>query len=169
MILRWLTPSWYVAAVHEVNLDHLHARGVRGLIIDLDNTLVPSDASEPTSPIRAWVVELRGRGFRACIVSNNFATRTRAIGQLLQLPVVARAAKPGPWAFRRAMTLMGTGPAETALIGDQLFTDILGGNLLGMQTVLVDPLSINEFPTTRLVRRVEGLFRRRILRHVGEP
>ncbi len=166
MILRWITPSWYVGAIHEVDLDRLHARGVRGIIVDLDNTLLAPGANEPTAPVRTWVALLHARGFQACIVSNNFAARTRTIGHQLQLPVVASAIKPAPWAFRRALAMMGTNPTETVLIGDQLFTDVLGGNLLGMRTILVDPLSSAEFPTTRLVRVAEWLVRRRILRHV---
>src|SRR3989442_557906 len=71
--------------------------------------------------------------------------------------------KPIPWAFRRAMTIMGIPARQTALIGDQLFTDILGGNLVGMYTILVDPLSSQEFPTTKLVRRLERLVRARVI------
>ncbi len=164
MILGWLTPSWYVSAIQEVNLERLSTQGVRGVIFDLDNTLVPADAAEPLPPVRAWIARLHAMGFRSCIVSNNFATRTKAIGQILQVPVVTSAVKPAPWAFRRAMRVMGTQPSQTALIGDQVFTDVLGGNLLGIRTILVDPISPREFPTTRLVRLAERLVRSRIVR-----
>ncbi|MGH2425704.1 MAG: YqeG family HAD IIIA-type phosphatase, partial [bacterium] len=103
---------------------------------------------------------------QACIVSNNFAGRVRTLAEHLHVPVVIGAVKPTPWAFRKAMKVMGTTPRETALVGDQLFTDILGGNLLGLRTILVDPLSAREFPTTMLVRRIERLVRRRVLQHV---
>ncbi len=167
MILGWVTPSWYVSAIQEVSLERLHTQGVRGVIVDLDNTLVPADAAEPLPPVRAWITRLHAMGFQSCIVSNNTAARTEAIGQILEMPVVTRAVKPAPWAFRRAMRLMGTRPSETALIGDQLFTDVLGGNLLGIRTILVDPISSREFPTTRLVRLAERLVRRHIVRRVG--
>lgn len=101
---------------------------------------------------------------RSCIVSNNFSLRVRRIGALLGIPVVGWALKPVPIGFWRAMAIMGTDRATTALVGDQLFTDVLGGNLLGLRTILVDPLSPHEFPTTRLVRRIEGLIRARIMR-----
>ncbi len=166
MILRWLTPYRYVPSVPELDFAPLYAEGIRGMIFDLDNTIVASDASEPAAEVRFWITRLRAAGFRACIVSNNFTARTRGIGQMLQLPIVAAAVKPAPWAFRRAMAIMGTVPSQTALVGDQLFTDVLGGNLLGVRTILVDPLSPNEFPTTRLVRMVERIFRRRILARV---
>jgi len=102
-------------------------------------------------------------GVRMCIVSNNFSSRTQAIGRALNVPVVAAAVKPIPWGFRRAMALMGTQAQSTALIGDQVFTDILGGNLLGVRTILVEPLSTQEFPTTRLIRRLERLVRARVV------
>jgi hypothetical protein len=67
------------------------------------------------------------------------------------------------------MAIMGTRPATTALVGDQLFTDVLGGNLLGMYTILVEPLSPDEFPTTKLVRRLERLVRSRVVKRVSGP
>ncbi len=166
MIFAALTPSWYVPAIQDVDLQRLRAHGIRAIIMDLDNTLVPSDTAQPPPQVRVWVARLHAMGFGSCIVSNNFPTRTKAMGEILQIAVVTGAVKPGPWGFRRAMRLLGTGPAQTALIGDQLFTDVLGGNLLGMRTILVDPLSPNEFPTTRLVRRVESVIRNRIIRRV---
>jgi len=167
MIVRGLTPSWYVHAIEDVNLERLFAAGIRGIIVDLDNTLVAPDAATPLPPVRVWIARLHAMGFYSCIVSNNFAARTRAIGQFLQVSVVTTAIKPAPWAFRRAMRLMGTSPPQTALIGDQLFTDVLGGNLLGIRTILVDPISPNEFPTTRVVRMAERLIRGYIVREVA--
>lgn len=112
---------------------------------------------------------LGAAGLAGCIVSNNFSLRVRQVGTLLGVPVVGWALKPVPLGFWRAMAIMGTRPATTALIGDQLFTDVLGGNLLGMYTILVEPLSQDEFPTTRLVRRIERLIRTRVVRRVSGP
>jgi predicted HAD superfamily phosphohydrolase YqeG len=85
---------------------------------------------------------------------------------VLGVPVVGWALKPVPLGLWRAMAIMGTRRVTTALVGDQLFTDILGGNLLGIYTILVEPLSTDEFPTTRLVRRIERLIRARIVQRV---
>lgn len=166
MILKWLTPHWYAPSLADLEVRDLEAAGIRGVILDLDNTLVAWEAAGPTTEVRAWMERLRGAQIRVCIVSNNFRGRSRRIASDLGVPVVAWAVKPIPWAFRRAMTIMGTAPAQTALVGDQLFTDMLGGNLLGVRTILVDPLSMREFPTTRLVRAVERLFRSRVLRNM---
>lgn len=166
MILRWLTPSWYVPAIQDVDLDRLRALGVAGIIVDVDNTLVPADGVMPSQAVKTWVAQLHAMGFHICIVSNNFAPRSNAIGRILQIPVVRGVIKPTPWVFHQAMRLMGTRPSQTAFIGDQLFTDVLGGNLVGMRTILVDPLSPREFPTTRLVRMVERIVRRRVVNRV---
>jgi HAD superfamily phosphatase (TIGR01668 family) len=167
VILKWLTPTYAAASLLALDPTELATGGIRAVILDLDNTVVAWNASVPTEAVRQWVSRARTAGLRACIVSNNFSRRAQVIGDLLGVPVVAGAVKPIPWAFRRAMAILGTLPGQTALIGDQLFTDILGGNLLGVQTILVEPLSVHEFPTTRLVRRVERLIRPRILKQVA--
>lgn len=162
MIGRWLTPSRQVAAVTDLDPQALRAAGVRGVILDLDNTLIAWGAGAPSAEVLAWVSGLAAHALVACILSNGFSARVAKAGALLGVPVVATAGKPGPWGFRRAMAVMGTAPRETALVGDQLFTDVLGGNLLGLYTVLVEPLSTREFVTTRVVRRIERFFRRRL-------
>ena len=163
MILRWLTPACHATSIVAVDPERLTRDGIRGVILDLDNTVVAWNAPAPTEAVRQWVDRLRQAGLKACIVSNNFRGRPRAIGKTLGIPVVLGAVKPIPWAFRRAMTIMGIPARQTALIGDQVFTDILGGNLVGMYTILVDPLSSQEFPTTKLVRRLERLVRARVI------
>ncbi len=142
----------------------LSSAGIRGVILDFDNTVLPWGTEAPPPEIERWVRALRGAGLRACIVSNNFSARVRRVGAVLRVPVVGWAVKPIPVGLWRAMAIMGTRRSTTALIGDQLFTDVLGGNLLGLYTILVEPLSSDEFATTRLVRRLERLIRGRIVR-----
>ena len=165
-MLRFLVPYRYARKIEEIDPAALRADGIRGVVLDLDNTIVAWHAREPSGEVQQWVSDLAASGIRACIVSNNFTGRARAVAQRLGLPVVAAAVKPTPWAFRKAMRVMGTASGETALVGDQLFTDVLGGNLLGLKTILVEPLSPKEFPTTMLVRRIERLIRRRVLARV---
>jgi len=162
-MLRWVTPDRAVPAVTDVDVDELVASGIRGIILDLDNTIVAWDAAAPTPGVAAWVGRLRAAGVSGCIVSNNLSGRARAIATDLGVFFVIGAVKPAPWALRRAMRLMGTSPRTTALIGDQLFTDVLGGNLVGLHTILVEPLSRREFPTTKIVRALERTIRARVL------
>lgn len=166
-LLRWLVPYRYARAIEDVDPRALRADGIRGVILDLDNTIVPWNGVQPTPAVQRWIADLIDAGVQACIVSNNFTGRVRAVAERLSIPLVTGAIKPTPWAFRKAMRVMGTTPGETALVGDQLFTDVLGGNLVGLKTILVDPLSPRDFPTTMLVRRIERLIRRRVLKRVS--
>jgi hypothetical protein len=158
----WLRPTVLAERVWEVELEALWARGVRGLILDLDNTLVDWNAEQLRPPVRAWVEEAKRRGFRECLVSNAFfGKRVKRVAKELGIESVVRAGKPFPGAFRRGMALLGTDAGSTCAIGDQVFTDLLGANRLGLVTVLLTPLSPRESWHTRLIRRVERPLRRR--------
>ena len=139
------------------------------MILDVDNTLVPWGETEMAPATRSWLEGLRASGFRICLVSNNRRREVESLAEELGFPVILGAAKPMRRAFVRAMGLLGTGPSETAVIGDQIFTDILGGNLAGAYTVLVNPLSRREFFTTRVSRQVERLVLWRLRRRGPGP
>jgi len=161
-VLRLLAPDQCRRSLHEVDLDDLARRGIRGLILDLDNTMAEYGQAAIPPATRAWIQTAKERGFRVCITSNARPGRVKAFAEALDVPGIPYAVKPVRRAFRRALKILGTTPQETAVIGDQLFTDVLGGNRMGMYTVLVNPLSAVELGTTRLVRRLE----RRVLRHL---
>ncbi len=163
-LARLVCPRLYHRSVRDVDLRALKARGIDGLIVDVDNTLVEWNRHEPTDAIRSWFDSVRSAGLRCCIVSNSRRReRIAAFACFLGVPYVVPAHKPSPTPFRLAMNLIGTGPANTAVIGDQVFTDVLGGNLLGLYTILVSPVGAREFVGTRLVRRVE----RAVLGYLG--
>lgn len=158
----WLRPTVLAERVWEVDLASLWARGVRGLILDLDNTLVDWNAQELRPQVREWVEEAKRQGFRVCLVSNAFfGKRVRRVAGELGIESVVRAGKPFPGAFRKGMALLGTEAASTCAVGDQVFTDLLGANRLGLVTVLLTPLSPRESLHTRLIRLVERPLRNR--------
>lgn len=161
-------PHLAVRRVSEIPLELLVDRGIRGVLFDLDNTLVPYGSSRVPEDVAWWLEEFRRRGLRAALVSNTLPGRARTIAGRLGWPAVRGWPKPNLYRLRRAMELLGTTPATTAAVGDQLFTDVLPANLLGLFTVLVEPLQRREFLTTRLVRWLEHLAGRpRILRELG--
>ena len=96
-----------------------------------------------------------GRGFSACLVSNNWHDRVVGVAEELGFAIVPKALKPLPFALRKAMRLMGSNAASSAIVGDQLFTDVLGGKLTGITTVLVAPMSASDLPHTLLLRKLE--------------
>ncbi len=157
-----LRPNLYRDSVFDVPLDTLRSVGITGLVLDLDNTLIPRKSREIPDDLRAWLAGLTELGLRAVIVSNNFERRVGAVAAEVGLPLVARAGKPRARAFEQGMALLGTRPEDTAVIGDQLFTDVFGGNRLGLFTVLVVPLSDRELPHTRVLRQLERVVLRRL-------
>ncbi len=139
----------------EIEPSFLTERGIRGLILDLDNTLVEWNTKFYGQGVRNWLQQARKEGLELCILSNSTAKRVRNITNELNIPGLGRAGKPWGRSFRKAMEVLGTAPSQTAVLGDQLLTDVYGGNRLGIFTVLLIPLSQKELPTTRCVRKIE--------------
>ena len=150
-----LHPDAYFIDVQAIDLGDLRRDGVEGLLLDLDNTLLPRDTNTVPDQLRSWVDRVRESGMRVCLISNNWHERVKSVADELGFELVSKALKPLPFAFRRAARLLGTRPDRTAVVGDQIFTDILGGNLVGAHTILVKPLSDTDLPHTLLLRRVE--------------
>lgn len=153
--LELLRPRRYHESLVAIDVDELVAEGLTGLIVDLDNTMVPRRESRVSEQLEAWLGRARDAGLSVCIVSNNFKNRVAEVARRLDLPLVARAAKPRRKAFEMGMECLGTDRSSTAVIGDQLFTDVLGGNRMGLYTILVIPLPGPELPHTAILRRIE--------------
>ncbi|MDK2889287.1 MAG: putative phosphatase [Thermoanaerobacter sp.] len=152
-MLKLLYPRLYVADLFEIDLVKLKDAGICAILLDLDNTIVPRDQNCFSDKVREWIGQAREQGFKLCIVSNNSPGRVRALAASLDVPAVCRAVKPARRPFIQAMKLLGVAPGQTAVIGDQIFTDVLGGNRLGLYTILVPPLPGPEFWGTRLFNR----------------
>ena len=152
-MLKNLYPRMYVPSILEVKPDLLKSLGLKGVIFDLDNTIVRRDSLKAPPEVLKLILEMREEGLKMGIVSNNSRKRVGAIAAEMDMPAVHRAVKPLVGPFRRALKLLGTSPGETALVGDQIFTDILGGNLAGMYTILVVPMKGKDFWGTRLINR----------------
>lgn len=153
-----LLPSHRVRAVFDLSPDLLRAWGVEALMLDLDNTLLAWDESDPPPEVGRWLAVMRHSGIPACLVSNSLSRRSREAASLLGLPIAAGRFKPSADKLRKALLILGTPPERTAMVGDQLFTDILAGNRLGVPTILTSPLSPREPLRIHMVRALERLF-----------
>ena len=160
-MMRLLLPKERVTRIGEITPDWLAARELRGVIADLDNTLVPYGvAPPPPAELAEWRQALDRAGVPLALVSNAKPGRTRQWAEALGVPGWGLAGKPVPLSLRLTIKKMGLLPAEVAIVGDQLFTDVLGANLAGGYSVLVEPIEPKKgLPHTRWVRRIE----RRIL------
>jgi len=158
-----LKPDAHVTSVTVLTPAWLAERGVRALLVDLDNTLAPWRSRDPAPEVRAWVRSLQSAGVGVCVLSNSRVPRRVAyVAADLGLPHVAWAGKPRRSGFRRALSALGVArPSEAAVVGDQLLTDVVGGNRIGAVTVLVRPVSPREFIGTRCIRPLEQWILRR--------
>ncbi|MBI3998304.1 MAG: YqeG family HAD IIIA-type phosphatase [Armatimonadetes bacterium] len=152
---RLVAPRHRAAGAYRLSPSVLGAWGIEALMLDLDNTLVAWNETIPPPQVRAWVEDLHQARIPACVVSNNLTYRVRAVAELLALPFAHGRFKPSAAKLRRALAVMGTAPERTAMVGDQLFTDVLAGNRLGVPTVLVAPLDPHESFRIRMVRALE--------------
>jgi len=158
-------PNVSVHSVYEIDLDQLWKEGFRGIITDLDNTLVGAKVAEATPELIQWLDTVQQKGFRVVIVSNNYHSRVSAFANPLQIPFIHSAKKPTAVPFRKALNVLGTSAAETVVIGDQLMTDVLGGNRFGLHTILVKPVALHEEGiATKLINRPLERIAKRLLR-----
>jgi HAD superfamily phosphatase (TIGR01668 family) len=161
-MLSIITPHLQLASVLELDLARLHRLGLDGLLLDLDCTLKDYHAPEISVPVRTWVKTLSAAGIRLCLLSNGKARRVATFAEQLGIPFVAKAFKPLPFGCRAALKMLNLPRARTAVVGDQLFADVLAGRLAGLSTILVRPTSPREPWFTRLKRPLE----RRLLRRM---
>ena len=130
---------------------------MRGVLVDLDDTLIASNAEELSIEAGAWIAELRAAGVHVVILSNGERGRVARLRDHLGVPAFALAGKPFSFAFRKGLAALGTPREASAMVGDQLFTDVLGANCAGITSILVRPLSPGKLPHTRVARRLERL------------
>ncbi|MGZ9584964.1 YqeG family HAD IIIA-type phosphatase [Paenibacillus marinisediminis] len=155
-MFKGFIPRLRVSTVYDINLAELKANGVKGIITDLDNTLVGAKDPLATPQLEAWIEEVKRQGFKLVIVSNNNLIRVSTFAAPLDIQFVFAARKPSQKPFQKAMDIMGLKSEETAVIGDQLMTDVLGGNRMKLYTILVQPIALqDEGWTTRINRRLE--------------
>lgn len=148
-------PLYRFHRVENISPEFLRAHGIKGILLDVDNTLSPHNAPDPEPPVMAWLADLAANDIEAVIVSNNSKPRVEPFAGKLGLRFISRAAKPLPNGFNRAQKMMNLKRSELAVVGDQLFTDMTGGNLAGIMTLLVDPIQLEDNPFFKLKRKLE--------------
>ena len=149
-------PDQYVASTYVIDFEKLYEEGVRGLIFDIDNTLVPHGAPADERA-KALFARLKAIGFRCCLISNNQKPRVEMFNKDIQVDYVYNAHKPSTRNYLRAMEIMGTDRRSSVFIGDQLFTDVWGANKAGIMSILVKPIDKHEEIQIILKRRLEWI------------
>ncbi|MDI9590311.1 MAG: YqeG family HAD IIIA-type phosphatase [Acidobacteriota bacterium] len=152
------TATRYVASIEMIEIEWLRAQGIRCVLLDRDNTCVPRDAEVAPPAVLDWIERVHRAGISTCIVSNNFHSRqVERSARELGCDVVHHAMKPAPIAVTKALRKMGVTADEAILIGDQVYTDVVAGNLAGVRTVLVRPQSTADLWYTNIMRKGERM------------
>jgi HAD superfamily phosphatase (TIGR01668 family) len=157
-----LQPDFQYESLQSIKAQDLLAAGIRGLLLDLDNTITPWNDRSLTQGVKDWFQEIKEHDIKACIVSNNRRPeRVSAVADVLGIFCVYQAAKPRKKAFLKGLRTLGLDKSEVAVVGDQIFTDVLGGNRLGIKTILITPIDEREFAGTKILRLLERLVGRK--------
>lgn len=161
-MLTIFLPNEQLNSIHDIRADHLQNKGIKGIITDLDNTLVPWNVRDANAKVIHWFRHLQKHDIKIIIISNNDEERVSIFSKPLDLPFIAHAKKPLKHSFKKAAKQLELQHHEIAVVGDQLLTDILGGNLGGFYTILVKPIVETDAKITRFNRKIE----RRILNYL---
>lgn len=160
-LLDIIRPNLQVNSLAAIPLGALREKGISYLLFDLDNTIVPYNDPDIPEAIIDWFQEVKAAGFSPCLVSNNHGPRVEDAAGKLGIPYICDAKKPWGDGFLRAVALLGGAKEQTAVIGDQLLTDMAGGNKDHFFTILVEPMKSKEYWfTTHFSRRVEKIIKR---------
>lgn len=159
MLERFL-PNETVDTVFDIHLENLKEKGIKGIITDLDNTLIAWDKPYATPELETWFKKVKEMDLKLIIASNNNEQRVGEFANPLNIPFIHLARKPLKKGYMRALKDLNLSAHETVMIGDQLMTDILGGNSVGLYTILVVPIVKTDGLWTRFNRMME----RRILK-----
>lgn len=155
-MLEKFYPDAYLASTYEIDFEQLYQEGYRGLIFDIDNTLVPHGAAADERA-KALFLRLKKIGYRCCLLSNNKEPRVKMFNEEIGVDYIFDAHKPSTRNYENAMRKIGTDRGSTIFVGDQIFTDIYGAKRTGIRTILVKPIHPKEEIQIVLKRYLEKI------------
>lgn len=152
-----LYPKEYLSSVKDISLELLNKYNIKGLILDVDNTLINLDRKMPEG-VSDWAKNLKNNGLKICILSNsNKIDKVGAVAKILNVPYIFFGKKPLKSGFLRAKDILKLDNENIAVVGDQIFTDIIGANRCNMFSILVKPIEEKDYLITRMKRPIEKL------------
>lgn len=151
-------PTYVFDKVGEITPEFLHKKQIKGLLLDLDNTLTTHNNPVPSQSSLDWLDKMRAAGIKLMIVSNNHAPRVTPFAEQLGLEFVSEGKKPLTFGYTRAIKRLGLEKRNVAAVGDQIFTDVLGSNLKGIRSIFVFPIEPETSLPFRFKRAIEKAF-----------
>ena len=155
--MKFIYPKKYVPSVYEIDFEQLYKEGYRGVLFDVDNTLVAFDCMDAPDLLVSFIRGLQKMGFEVGLVSNNTTARVVALNRKLNLEIMPNAMKPFTFRLKRILKEIDVVPGKAIFVGDQLFTDVWVGNAMGLYSVLVQPIQKKEQLVTWVKRGLESL------------
>lgn len=151
-----LYPKLYYKNIQSIDLDELERLKIKGIILDVDNTLIDYKRIMP-SEVKTWVEQAKNKDFKVCILSNsNRKDKISKVANDLELEYIMCAKKPSKSGYVKVLKLLGLPPEECAAVGDQVFTDVIGANRMNINSIYVEPISLKEYWYTKWKRPIEA-------------
>jgi len=159
-----LLPDYSFNSVTEIPVSFFKEKGIKGIAIDVDNTLTGDGSQYLHEEIREWVEQVKKAGLKLCAVSNNDRERLQPFAETIGIPYIFEAKKPSPRCIKKVLGILGTDKSETAMIGDQYFTDMLFAYRVRLTSILINPLGDDNHSGATVKRFFEKPIRRMIRR-----
>ncbi len=157
-------PKEYLNSVKEISIELLEKNHIKGLILDVDNTLIDFDKKMPDG-VEEWAQNLKKVGIKLCILSNsNKVDKVKGVADKLEIPFLYFAKKPFKSGFKKAKAVLGIEAENIAVVGDQIMTDVIGANRSHMFSILVKPIEEKDYLLTKIKRPLERLIIQRYLK-----
>jgi HAD superfamily phosphatase (TIGR01668 family) len=149
-------PKLIAKDIYNIDFEKLKSQGINALLVDIDDTLMPRHVNDISPQVFEWVVARKEEGFKLCLTSNSYhPLKVKYFGETLGVPAISLGLKPLPFAFKRSLIALNAKPENSAMIGDQLFMDILGANLLKIYTIYVKYVTPEGFFLRKWMRQME--------------
>lgn len=150
--------TYALRSVRNITPELLHTMGIKGLLLDIDNTLTTHDNPVPAEGVEEWIAHMKAEGIQMRLVSNNHPPRVEPFAKRLGIPCICDSRKPLSSGFKRAAADMGLDRRELCVVGDQIYTDILGANLFGAKSIYVPPMELEKTKFFKFKREMEKPF-----------
>lgn len=159
-------PKAYFKSVKDITIDFLKKNNIKALILDVDNTVLDFDLKIPDG-VKEWCEELKKQNIKFCILSNtNKVEKVKLVANSLDIPYFYFAKKPLKCGFKKTLKLLNEKPENSASVGDQIFTDVIGANRSKVFSILVEPISKKDILATRIKRPLENMVIKRYLKSI---
>lgn len=162
--MKIFKPDYYIKNIFDLNATFCKQNNIKALLLDVDNTLCIYHDDTPLDGVKEWIAKMESEGIRLYILSNAKGERLKRFAKKVQLPYFYMSMKPLPFKIKKAVKNMSLKRDEVALVGDQIFTDILGGNLAGAKTVLVDYIQAENSKFFKIKRYFENKIKLKLKR-----